>query len=46
MGMQLTETLNGILPIEPTDDFHTDEHTNAIHVQNSKTSVGFPKKIK
>lgn len=40
--MQLTETLNGILPIAPTEDFHQDEHhTNAINLQNPKNMVGF-----
>lgn len=40
MGMQLTETLNGILPIAATDDFHKDEHTNTIHLQNKTNAVG------
>lgn len=43
--MQLTETLHGILPIAPTDDFRKDDNnatTNAtISLQNSKNSVGF-----
>lgn len=41
MGMQLTETLHGILPIAPTEDFHKDDNTNAINVQNNKNVVGF-----
>ncbi|XP_065371977.1 uncharacterized protein srl [Calliphora vicina] len=41
MGMQLTETLNGILPISATDDFHKDEHTNAINIQSSKNAFNY-----
>ncbi|KAM7362236.1 PGC-1 family member spargel [Cochliomyia hominivorax] len=42
MGMQLTETLNGILPIAPTEDFHNDDHhTNAINLQNTKNSFNY-----
>ncbi|XP_046805456.1 probable GPI-anchored adhesin-like protein PGA55 [Lucilia cuprina] len=41
MGMQLTETLNGILPIAPTDDFHKDEHTNAINIQTNKNAFNY-----
>ncbi|XP_037814735.1 myb-like protein O [Lucilia sericata] len=41
MGMQLTETLNGILPIAPTEDFHKDEHTNAINIQTNKNAFNY-----
>lgn len=36
MGLQLTETLHGILPIAPTEDFHKE------NIQNlNKNLVGF-----
>lgn len=43
MGMQLTETLHGILPIAPTDDFRKDDSQAAITLQNNKNAVGFHK---
>lgn len=42
MGMQLTETLHGILPIAPTDDFDKEENAaTALSLQSNKNAVGF-----
>ncbi|XP_013116660.1 uncharacterized protein LOC106094035 [Stomoxys calcitrans] len=42
MGMQLTETLHGILPIAPTDDFCKDDAAStAITLQHSKNVFNY-----
>ncbi|XP_061395092.1 uncharacterized protein LOC133330703 [Musca vetustissima] len=39
MGMQLTETLHGILPIAPTDDFGKEENVNALGLQSGNKNA-------
>lgn len=41
MGMQLTETLHGILPIAPTEDFHKDDNTTSINLQNKQNAFNY-----
>lgn len=40
MQMQLTEALQGILPIPPTEDFHL-EDSRSVNIQDARNSVGF-----
>ncbi|XP_073816253.1 PGC-1 family member spargel [Musca autumnalis] len=41
MGMQLTETLHGILPIAPTDDFGKEDNANALTLQSNKNAFNY-----
>lgn len=43
MGMQLTETLHGILPIAPSEDFRNENGGADIEIH--KNAVGFPTSI-